>query len=348
MEKVTQAVGLTEAELLNAVTRASASTTLQKDIHIPIEGGELTLPKGTTFSVEISDSGLSLRASPAVELSLDWKPDAELKRFAFNFADGQFHVDAAGLGPDAIYSRIATDRVNAMLLPMLPAALKTPGFDPHTRGHVELLMGTLAGILGGASDGASTTTAGTSALANLPLDGVDVFVDLTVPRALHHDLGGGIALALADHAHLQVSARATIVDGAAQLASATVRSFSTEGVRIERNGDELQSLTLNMLTATANAPGSADAFTVRADYDLAVEQGLRGLIALVGAVVGAGQGVSPHVGAAIAVERAGEVHINPVRRMIDDAIQNLSTPLAQVVGSLQPPAAGVDPLTPRS
>jgi hypothetical protein len=209
-------------------------------------------------------------------------------------------------------------------------------------------MGTLAGILGGASDGASTTTAGTSALASLPLDGVDVFVDLTVPRALHHDLGGGIVLALADNAHLQLSARATIVDGAAQLASATVRSFSTEGVRIERNGDELQSLTLNTLTATANAPGSADAFTVRADYDLAVEQGLRGLIALVGAVVGAGQGVSPNVGAAIAVERAGEVHINPVRQLIDDAIQKLSTPLAHAVGSLQPPAPGVAPLTPRS
>jgi hypothetical protein len=301
---------------------------------------------GTTFSVDISDNGLSLHASPAVELSLDWKPDAELKRFAFNFADGQFHVDAAGLGPDAIYSKIATDRVNAMLLPILPAELKTPGFDPHTRGHVELLMGTIAGILGGASAAPSSATHA-SALQTLPLDAVDLTVDLTVPRALHHDLGGGIALALAEQAHLQVSARATIADGG-QLASATVRSFSSEGVRIERNGDELQSLTLNTLTATANAPGSAEAFTVRADYDLAVEQGLRGLIALVGAVVGAGHGVSPEVGAAVAVERAGEVHINPVRRMIDDAIQKLSTPLAHAVGSLQPATPGIAPLVPRS
>jgi hypothetical protein len=351
LEGVTKAVGLSEAELLHAVTSASASTTLTKDVHLPIAGGQLTLPKGTTFSVDVSDRGLQLHASPAVHLSLDWKPDADLKAFSFSFADGQFHVDAAGFGPDALYSKVATDRVNAMLLPLLPAALKVANFDPRTKGHVELLMGTIAGILGGSSTNAASAhaTKDTSLLAGLPIDGVALSVELTAPRAMHHDLGKGIALAIAADARLSVSLHTTIVDNAPQLASATVRSFSGDGVRIERNGDALQSLTLHTLTATANAPGSADAYTVHADYDLAVEDGLRGVIALVGAVVGAAHGVSPDASAASAVQRAGDVKIHPVRRLVDEAVQKLSTPLATAIGSLQPAAPGSAALrTPRS
>lgn len=355
LEGVTKAVGLSEAEVLRAVNSASASTTLTKDVHLPIDGGSLTLPKGTTFSIDVSGNGLRLHASPAVHLSLDWKPDADLKAFSFSFVDGRFHVEAAGIGPDALYSMVATDRVNAMLLPLLPAELKTAHFDPHTKGHVELLIGTIAGILGASSTPTATTPSETTAaknaslLAGLPIDGVDLSVDLTAPRAMHHDLGKGIALAIDADARLQVSLRTTIVDNAPQLASATVRSFSSEGVRIERNGDALQSLTLHSLTATANAPGSADAYTVHAEYDLAVEQGLRGLIALVGAVLGAEHGVSPEVGAAVAVDRVGEVKLNPVRRLVDEAVQKLSTPLANAVGSLQPAAPGsADLRTPRS
>lgn len=366
LDGVARAAGVSEAELLRAVTWASASTTLTEDVHVPIAGGQLTLPRGTTFSVDVSDGGVRLHASPAVHLALDWKPDADLKSFTFSFVDGRFHVEAAGIGPDALYSKIATDQVNEKLLPLLPAALKTAHFDPHTKGHVELLIGTIAGILAGASPSATAssatspaTSSATSAtsgaaqgglLAGLPIDGVDLSVDLTAPRALDHELGKGIALRIANNAQLRLSVRSTVVDGAPQLASATVRSFSGDGVRIERNGDVLQSLTLHSLTATANAPGSADAFTVHADYDLAVEEGLRGLVALIGAVVGAERGLSPDVGAAVAVERVGEVRINPLRRLIDEAVQKLSTPLAQAVGSLQvvAPSSGLEQLTPRT
>ncbi len=352
LDAVSSAVGLSEAELLRAVTRASAATVLTHDVHLPIAGGQLTLPKGTTLSVDLSNDGLRLYASPALHLSLDWVPDVEIKAFSFNFADGQFHVDAAGFGPDALYSVVATNRVNEMLLPLLPAEVKAPHFDPHTKGHVELLMGSIAGLLGGASTAPASSTPGAhnaSMLAGLPIDGVEVAVDLRAPRAMHHELGKGIALAIAADAQLRVSLRTTIADGAPQLASATVRSFSSEGVRLERNDDDLQSLTLHTLTATANAPGNIDAYTVRADYDLAVEQGLRGLIALLGAVVSAERGLSPAVGAAIAVDRAGDVRIDPARRVVDEAIQKLSTPLAKAIGSLQPSAPGsADLRTPRS
>jgi hypothetical protein len=332
-------IGMTDQEILRSVTSATASAVVESEQRIDLGKGTLVIPKGATVSVYVDGYGMTAWLSKSATVEVDWLPDPRIERVRYSFTDNTFHVEASGLGPDALYSSLATDALNKALLPLLPDDLKRPGFDPRDLEHVKVVMDTLAAFSGPHTSRASSRKASPH-LDAMPLGAWSVSLELSPTKAIHNDLGKGLSLDIPAGARMQLAIDTRRVDGEVRLDAVRLLAEDRDGPVIHRGEGLLTKLVLRSISVKANPPGSVDAYDVRATYDLGAEQGISGIIALFGAVVGASQGIAPKAGAAIALEKSGDVKLTAIRAEIDAAIQKLSDPIAKVIHGFHPAAPG--------
>lgn len=101
------------------------------------DGTGLNIPGGTRISVGLSRHSLSISTSPGVTWGVDWRPDPTIENLTFNFNTGSFTAQASGLGPDDWYRDAVIELSNRDLRPLLPEAMRTPGYNPYADPRLE-------------------------------------------------------------------------------------------------------------------------------------------------------------------------------------------------------------------
>lgn len=107
------------------------------------------LQPGTSVRLRIDDHGLRIGAEPALFIDGPARLNFLICGLRYSFADARFTLDfegdtaVAGLFENIIDAR-AEKRLNDQLLPLLPAAMRTPGYrlstDPNVRANIAALI----------------------------------------------------------------------------------------------------------------------------------------------------------------------------------------------------------------
>lgn len=109
----------------------------------------MSLQTGTMIRLRLDDAGLHIDAEPALAVDGPGKLNFSVCGLRYSFADARFSVDVGGDSTfadlfEGIIDRHAEKRMNDLLLPLLPAAMRTPGYrlttDPHARDNIAELM----------------------------------------------------------------------------------------------------------------------------------------------------------------------------------------------------------------
>ena len=180
--------GLDAPELLSSLGYVTFSVQLDR-AHL-LNGGSssgLAVEPGTRITTELHRRAVSLSARPSLGWRVDWAPDAEIQRLAYDFERGQFRVDASGLGPDFIYEDIITDKTNQHLRRRLPWAMQQPGYDPWSDREIERNVQALVDLLRRSSGGAEEA----SGLGVDHLSSPSITLSFRVPETKTIPLEGG-------------------------------------------------------------------------------------------------------------------------------------------------------------
>lgn len=125
-------LGISRDELRASLVSVSASVELT-DGHLRQLGPEVRIEAspGARLHATVSEHGISLSMNPGLRRVVDWGIDSEIDRVSYRFADGSFQAAASGLGPDDMHSSGVAEAVAARFGPMLPSAMRAPGYSPR-------------------------------------------------------------------------------------------------------------------------------------------------------------------------------------------------------------------------
>ncbi len=115
--------------VLEQVGHVSFSLRLDRGIIGPDGNGPHAAP-GTRLHATLDRSGVTFSSSPGVSWNLPWLPDPTVRSIRYDFRESAFLVRAEGWGPDELYSAEIADQLALHLKPLLPEAIRTPGYDP--------------------------------------------------------------------------------------------------------------------------------------------------------------------------------------------------------------------------
>lgn len=334
-------LGLSHEELRGSLISVSASIELpaghfrQLDDEVSIEA-----PAGSRLYASVSDHGVSLSLSPGLSRVVDWGIDSRIERVSYRFGDGSFHAEASGIGPDRLHSDAVSKAVEGRLGPLLPPAMREPGYSPRDDANLDANFQTVFDIL--------RPKKGAQAGEGTELASPRMALVLQVPQALEVPLSEGAYVArIAKGTRIDVSfmLEGSVADP--KLSSLQVR-FS-DPVEISAGAERalLKRLDLNAVTI---APGGQ----ITADYSLGAEgvvDGLRALVAVTATIA------EPRLAASTAnmrptrlegarkdVSELIDVHVEPALRSLiqslDLGIGGLS--LQKVFGVESPPAQAPD------
>lgn len=337
-----QVVDLTERELLRSVEHVSVSAVVGESRTFAMRRGKLVVPAGTRLSAHVDGDRVVIQAKPAVVVAPRLGPDVLADQLVYSFDDARFHVEARGVGPDFLYTKIASWVANDALKPHLPAALQQPGFDPHDRNQLEMLQSALAGI---GSGGKTNNVVAASSLRN-----VSATVALRLPRPIQRDLAKDISLEIPAGTRLDLTVTTSGAAGDLTPESATLRA-SGGSLPIVRKGDsELASAHVQSLTLARNAHATSaeDALTVSATYDLTAETAVGSVGALFGALVHMAQGAPPEAALQAGVRMVDDMRLTGIRAKIDESIAKLGPRFATILLEAAPalPGLGLEKLAP--
>ena len=275
---------LSPQELQHSITSVRVGGTLTEQRTLATTAyGSLVASEGTRLQASATGSGMRLHAEPPLRFSPRIGPTVTVTDVNYNFDTGRFSVEAAGPGPDFLYSAAATAVANRALRSALPAAMQSPGYDPHTDPN---LVSSMQSALGGVSGGGS---------ADVPIRDVTATASIRMPREIRTRVGDGLELRIARGQEFELSVRTQGTPQNPHLQGATLRAFSGEGIhlaRVEGNiASEIQAANIRSITLQ---PGAQ----VQAEYTLVPERmisngvGLLGLgLGLLGAASGDPRGV---------------------------------------------------------
>jgi len=108
------------------------------------------LSEGTRFGVGLDPFGITVTSQPGILINVSLAPDVRIHQLRYTFANGAFHVEAAGdrmnlfgLVGSITASKIEF-RLHELFSPMLPAAMREPGYapsrDPDLLDHLNSLI----------------------------------------------------------------------------------------------------------------------------------------------------------------------------------------------------------------
>jgi len=109
----------------------------------------MALQPGTGIRVRLDDQGLHIDAEPALVVDGPGRLQYSVCGLRYRFDLARFEVEVAGDTSfadlfEGVLDRRAEKRLNDMLLPLLPAAMRTPGYhltsDPRVRDNVAELI----------------------------------------------------------------------------------------------------------------------------------------------------------------------------------------------------------------
>jgi hypothetical protein len=248
--------GLDRDEVLRAMTNASISIDLE----------------GTRFGASIHRGGVVLSAQPSLEWTVDWAPDAHIARLWYDFGAATFRAEASGLGPDAIYERIITNKANEHLRSRLPPAMQQPGYslwsDPDLPQHLEALFELVRASRSGTAQGAPLADG---------MSNPSVHLSFTVPETR--------IIPLADSGYSAELKRGTRIDVTAYFEGAVadprlddVRISFSDALEIARDDGRHRSglRKIDIHSATLRPGGQ-----VELDYELGPEQAIDGVRAAI-------------------------------------------------------------------
>lgn len=341
---VGQVANLTQRDILRAVERAQVSAVVAQSRTLQVGSGKVVVPAGTSLSASIDESGVVIRAHPAVVVTPRLGPDVLVDSLRYSFDEASFQVDARGFGPDFLYSKIASFVANQALAPRLPEVLRQPGFNPRDTGHLSALQAALDGLTAGPQTGTGMGGAMSS------LRNVSAAVTVSLPRPIQRDLTKDISLELPARTRLELTVTTSGAAGDLTPERAVLRAMGGELPLVQKGSGALSSLTVESLTLERNphATSARDALSVSAEYRLSAEQAVDGVVMGLGALVALAHGESWQAGAQAAADSAGEVRLTGVRQQIDEAIANVGPRLAEILVEAAPafPGLHLDKLLP--
>lgn len=337
---VGQVASLTQQDVLRAVERAQVSAVVAQSRTLQVGSGKMVVPAGTSLSASIDESGVVIRAHPAVVVTPRLGPDVLVDSLRYSFDEASFHVDARGFGPDFLYAKIATFVANQALQPRLPDLLRQPGFNPRDAGHLETLQAALDGLTAGPQTGPGGIGMGA---AMSSLNNVSAAVTVSLPRPIQRDLTKDISLELPARTRLELTVTTSGAAGDLTPERAVLRAMGGELPLVQKGDGALSSLTVESLTLTRNphATSAQNALSVSAEYRLSAEKAVDGVVMGLGALVALAHGESWQAGAQAAADSAGEVRLTGVRQKIDDAIANVGPRLAEILVEAAPAFPGL-------
>ncbi len=143
----------------------SALHTLLEQLPVDAQGRRLLfahklvnirLPADACLIMRLRADALSFTADPAIKIDGPARIDYSFNGIRYEFADAAFHLDLDNDG--ALLSGLLTDvvihqvekRLDTMLKPLLPAALRTPGYnlanDPNSEQHISELIASFSAL----------------------------------------------------------------------------------------------------------------------------------------------------------------------------------------------------------
>lgn len=178
---------------LQASATATRATEIYRARGVRAAGLRLRVAAGARLALGLDPQGITVSARPGLILSTRLATDVHLRSLRYHFADARVTVDArGGRTPlrgwsEALSSDGLEARISERVAPLLPEAMRTPGYAPATD---PALLENLEALVGGIGD-AMTRTHSSGRLRGL---GSDVAADLhlylhaVAPEALHVDL----------------------------------------------------------------------------------------------------------------------------------------------------------------
>jgi hypothetical protein len=116
----------------------------------------ISLPTDACLIMRLAAGALTFTADPAIKIDGPARIDYSFNGIRYEFADAAFHLDLDNDG--ALLSGLLTDvvihqvekRLDTMLKPLLPAALRTPGYnlanDPNSEQHISELIASFSAL----------------------------------------------------------------------------------------------------------------------------------------------------------------------------------------------------------
>jgi len=120
-----------------ALWNLQASVTIEEESELYRgRGARVVLSQDTRFGVSLDPFGITVSSQPGILINVNLAPDVRIHQLRYTFANGAFHVEAAGdrmnlfgLVGSITASKIEF-RLHELFGPMLPAAMREPGYAP--------------------------------------------------------------------------------------------------------------------------------------------------------------------------------------------------------------------------
>lgn len=225
--------GLDESETRRALGYVTASATVD----------------GRRYDASLTRNELTIDASPAVKVPVDWLPDPSISTLTYDFQRARFEADGA-------YANLLLDIARPRLRHRVPEAMRIQGYDPFLDPKLEANLERLIAELGASGSAANISTARVSFGVILPRD-------VRIPLG---DSGEVAVLKQGTRAAITFTARGTLADPS--LESLRIAFSPTTKV-----GRGLAAIDIHAVTVR---PGGQ----VELDYDLGPERVVDGLRAL--------------------------------------------------------------------
>lgn len=263
---------LTRDSAMNNLGHISLSVRTGREAILAHEDGTgLNIPGGTRISVGLSRHALSISTDPGVTWGVDWRPDPTIENLTFNFNNGSFTAHASGLGPDEWYRDAVVELANRDLRPLLPAAMRTPGYNPYADPQLEQNLEQLI----------ANFTRTTDPVTKAPrppdysrLTAPEVNFSFRIPTERQVDLGDGTNAWIA--AGTRVDVRLATEGSLTEAQLGHLQIHFDKPVEIGRGDDRpglLSRMELNTIHLMPNGQ-------LRLDYDLGAEDAVDGFRAL--------------------------------------------------------------------
>lgn len=263
-------LGLSPEDAKGALVSVSASVELPAGFVRSLDDDvKISAAPGARLYARVDEGGITLSMRPGLDRLVDWGIDSRIERITYHFADGSFSASAEGLGPDSWHVEGVEKAVAERFGPMIPEAMRQPGYSPKTDPNLEANFQQIFDLLRPSDSGAM----GGSKLASPKLG-----MTFVVPKDVQISLADGQY-----NAQIKAGTRFDVnlsLDG-----SPSQPALSSLGVRISPSpieiskGQERALMKRLDLSALTIHPGGE----ITADYELGAEgvvDGLRLLVAL--------------------------------------------------------------------
>ncbi len=286
-----------------SVESASLSATLEEGRTVHKDRSvEVVFEAGSRLTASLDPGGLYFSSDPGILLKVRHAPDLRITHIRWDFGEARFDCSATANWFDilgiigAIGERKVEQVLNARLRPLLPEAVRRPGYSPTTDPNLAGTIADLSRVFRFASRGPAT------------LKDPSAFVDARMPEDLRVPLSAnGLELVVAKGVLFSLSAQAR-----GRLDQPVVQRLSLQaegqGIVVRPSSGAFRAFKELRLKRVTVTQGGAFEF----DYDLSAEalgEGLLALVALLGLAAGRDVGPIP------------EVRLREVRSEIDARLQ---------------------------